>query len=277
MLHIIWNPNAGKGRAHRVVERLKEQFSDARFWKSTHKDAMPSILKEISFLDPTVLMIVGGDGTINTLAYHTELITCPVVPVPVGSGNGIAHQLGIRNLEDSIRTVKKGNLCKWHLIETNQNIKGFNILGSGFTGFIAHKFATTHRGLLGYVKAFLKTINFPEHEYEINGSVERAWDVSFVMGGEWGNSVVIHPNANGCSNDAFLVSLKKPSFFTIPYHFLLLLTKRHKKSQLWKAIKTDRVVLNAGSKFGHIDGEPIQLSFPLVAWKSTKFVIFKRL
>ncbi|NPA34220.1 MAG: hypothetical protein GXO48_04745 [Chlorobi bacterium] len=277
MLHVIWNPHAGKGRAYKIVEKLKRQFPDAQFWKSTHREAIQPILEEISSLSPTLIMIVGGDGTINSLAYHTELLTCPVVPVPVGSGNGIAHQLGIRTLEDSIRAVKEGSLCKWHLIETNQDIKGFNILGSGFTGFVAHKFATTHRGLSGYVKAFFKTITFPEHEYEVNGVVERAWDVSFVRGREWGNSVVIHPEANGCSDDAFAVSLRKPSLFAIPYHFFLLLAKHHQKSQLWQAVKTNRLVLTAGSEFGHIDGEPVKLSFPLIAWKSTKFVLFKKL
>ncbi len=276
MLHVIWNPNAGRGSAHKVIRRLQKAFPDAQFWESKRKVEMPLIIEKVMKQNPEVLLIVGGDGTINSLAYFSEEITCPIIPVPVGSGNGIAHQLGIKRIEDSIKAVDSSNVCKWHIIETNQKIKGLNILGSGFTGFVAHQFATTTRGMMGYVKSFFKTVGVPEIMFEVNGNVIEAWDVSFAVGGEWGNSVVIHPYAHGCSGKSFCVILKKPSWIQFPYHLLLLLSQKHDKSSLWQSTESDKVIITRGSKWGHIDGEPVQWSFPLEVWKSDKYLLFKK-
>jgi YegS/Rv2252/BmrU family lipid kinase len=102
-----------------------------------------------------LVVVWGGDGTVNAVAR--ELIGTPVAlsVVPGGSGNGLARALGIPLRADAaLRVALEGRVR-----DVDTGLAGerafFNMAGIGFDAAVAQRYNTagTQRGLLPYAQA----------------------------------------------------------------------------------------------------------------------------
>jgi len=107
----------------------------------------------------TLLVALGGDGTVNDVASETVCSGLVFGIVPGGSGNGLARELWIeRRPADAWRTALQG---AERTIDAGE-IAGrlfFNVAGLGFDASLARIFNTfERRGLQNYIMSSLREL-----------------------------------------------------------------------------------------------------------------------
>lgn len=113
---LIVNPTAGRTTAVAQAQHLAQSLS-RRGWKSTvHTSKHPEDavqLAQDSARHHPVVVAVGGDGTVAEVASGLLLAPPPVVHLallPCGTGNDLAHQLGIRSSNHTLASITQGRL-----------------------------------------------------------------------------------------------------------------------------------------------------------------------
>jgi len=118
---IILNNNSGKGEGKKIFEeRIEKKLIEIgklyQIINSEKLDVMIEILGNIDMSNIIRVVIVGGDGTIHDYVQaimkrddRDECIKIGICVVPCGSGNGLAKNAGIINIEDGIDMIFNGN------------------------------------------------------------------------------------------------------------------------------------------------------------------------
>jgi YegS/Rv2252/BmrU family lipid kinase len=115
----ILNPAAGKGRGSAQLVRLKHLLAEydisAELFLTESEGHAARILAGLHLEPETVVVAVGGDGTVHEIGL--ALLEHPRVTlavIPVGSGNDVAAQLGMpRDLRRAIGCILRGELVSW--------------------------------------------------------------------------------------------------------------------------------------------------------------------
>ncbi len=291
--HVLWNARAGIPQRRKfVVRTLRAYLEQVRskgsvyWWETRSPKEVRECLQAMCTVGRGIVLVVGGDGTLSSLARYVDWLPGPVVPVPSGSGNGIAHTLGIYTVADAIRCLVQGTFVGWRLFYVEGWGWALNFLGVGLTGWIAWLFARTrNRGLAGYLKGFALALNYPSRRFRLRVDGEHLeeeeevhlWDCTVGVGREWGNGVVFHPGQNPLKEDVRLVVgwLRRP-----PVHRWLcegwwFLRRQHiHGSRYWRFQFVRRVDLLAGPRHAHIDGEPIVMRYPCGVWVTDRVMPF---
>lgn len=96
---VLANPFAGKGRGQRAAEltvaRLRERGADVRTYVGTSAAETAQLAQEALDAAPTVLVVVGGDGTLSGILESVCAHSVPVVLVAAGTGNDLARALDL--------------------------------------------------------------------------------------------------------------------------------------------------------------------------------------
>lgn len=132
---------------------------DCQVRYSTYKGHAILLTKEAIANGAAVVVAVGGDGTVNEVARC--LVQTPVVlgVIPIGSGNGLARNLGIPvKLKLAMAVLKKFETRKIDIGQVN-NLYFFCNLSIAFSAHVIHNYdEISGRGFLAYSKAFGKTL-----------------------------------------------------------------------------------------------------------------------
>jgi diacylglycerol kinase (ATP) len=149
-----------------------------------------------------VVMAWGGDGTVNEIAGPLIGTQTALGIIPSGSGNGLARSLGLRTdtaaafaaaVAGPTGHIDVGYMGERHFL---------NVAGIGFDAAIASSFNTgAKRGALGYVTRILRMVwsYRPDHyEITLDGQTRDStmFLVAFANGREYGNHLVLAPDAN---------------------------------------------------------------------------------
>jgi diacylglycerol kinase (ATP) len=201
----IINPISGAGADTRVAEQRRALIADAFDRRSvcgtihfTERAGHARELARAAVNDRADLVIVwGGDGTVNEVETALMGTRTPLGLVPAGSGNGLAAALSCsidpslaidRALDGTSRAIDAGMLG---------NRPFFNIAGIGVDARIAALFNTRERGARGrwpYVLIGIREgCRYVSRDYELDldgdaGPV-RALLIAFANGGEYGNGI----------------------------------------------------------------------------------------
>lgn len=102
---ILYNPEAGNGRCKEEALTLRDKLTDGEctFHDMTVEGGYADLLRSLGADD--VLVVAGGDGTLNRFINDTEglLADTPVYYYAAGSGNDFLHDLGGTKGEKPIR------------------------------------------------------------------------------------------------------------------------------------------------------------------------------
>lgn len=196
MLFII-NPISGKGKKQKLAQQLLAKGYKVLFTEyAGHAEKLAREATE------SVVVAVGGDGTVNEVARGLVGSDKTLGIIPCGSGDGLARHLGLsHNIQRALATIERGECKRMDAAEVNGRLF-FSVCGVGFDAEVSERFAKCgKRGLANYIKQGLKTWKEyrPErYTIEIDGvSIES--DALFITIGnsnQWGNGAKIAPLAD---------------------------------------------------------------------------------
>jgi diacylglycerol kinase (ATP) len=208
---VVINPLSGRGRydnqiqAHAALAR--ETLAAGGFTADVRPTTGAGDARQFAAdaaRDGADLVVVwGGDGTVNEAASALVHTAVPLAIIPAGSGNGLAADLGIpfaprRALDVAARgrtiAIDAGQVDECYF---------FNIAGVGIDAVIAARFAARglrRRGPLAYLQlSGAELLRYRAQRYDIVlDGVQHAHDamlLALANGRQYGNRVLIAPGA----------------------------------------------------------------------------------
>lgn len=137
MFHIISNPKAGKKKANKVLEKVKELFKarkvDYELYETQAEGDGTRLAKQISEEGGTDFVVIGGDGTVNeVLNGLKEPEKCRIGIIPAGTGNDFVEAVGIpMDTEAAVLNILDGEAIETDYLQFGDkrcmNIGGFGI------------------------------------------------------------------------------------------------------------------------------------------------------
>jgi len=214
-----------------------------------------------------LVVAVGGDGTVNEVARGLIGTKTPMGIIPMGSGNGLARELGISmNMSKSARALVEGENLQLDVCKLNEQ-RFFCTSGIGFDAMIADKMSkAASRGFLKYVQLviqesiFYKPLNV---RMKIDGVLieESVFLITFANASQFGNNAYIAPAASMTDGLIDVVVVRKFAKIWMPVFGIALFSKWIPKLPFVDCYKAKRVELEiANTPYYHFDGEPGKLN-----------------
>ena len=264
----IINPKSGTRSKTQYPQLIKKYFPETDFETSIYatKAANDGYYEAKRFVSEgyDAVVAIGGDGTVNEVAR--ALMGTPVALgiVPSGSGNGLA--LHLKMPLQSSSALKK--IRKQHEILIDgcllNDTPFFCTAGVGYDAYIANRFAEAgRRGPAVYMgEVIFQYFDYKSQWYKltIDGkeTIERkAFLITFANASQWGNNVVIAPNAS--INDGLLdvVVMSEFPIYEAPRLSLHLLVRQLDKTRYVETFKCSSLVVERKhADYVHFDGEP---------------------
>ena len=168
MLHVIYNPIAGKGKAPRFRRVLEKRLSEAgiphRFHDSPVQRGAVEIARNLTRAagDDTVdIVAMGGDGTLNDVLNGLEDPSrVRLGVIPCGSGNDFAAVAGIPTDPDGAAEVLLKGEAKFTDYLECGGVRGINAIGTGIDVDILRRYARMKvlKGSAAYLASLVLTL-----------------------------------------------------------------------------------------------------------------------
>ena len=201
----ILNPRAGVAPAasQRAVESGRPSWTDYAVSLTRAPGHATELAREAIADGASVVIAVGGDGTVNEVARGLLGSAAALGIVPVGSGNGLARALGLPLRPDAaLAALEAGVRRRIDVGRLNGGVF-LNVAGTGFDAVVGAAFQRagrdgSRRGFLGYLRLSLaEVLRFRPPSLVLEAEGKR-WEltpfiVTFANGPQYGSGAVINP------------------------------------------------------------------------------------
>lgn len=116
---VIYNPTSGKQKdiSELVATRLESHGIRTKFFQTLrYMHALDLAREEINLAEFSAILAVGGDGTmhevINGMLKREDGLRVPIALVPNGSGNDLVNSFNVRDVDQALEWICKGELIK---------------------------------------------------------------------------------------------------------------------------------------------------------------------
>lgn len=211
------------------------------------------------------IVAAGGDGTVNEVAHALVHTSVKMGIIPTGSGNGLAHYLGLPfSIEKAIDNICQGNTQAIDTMLVNQQ-RFVNVAGVGFDALISRKFAALdRRGFLSYLKLVLQ--EYPRYtprkyilQYQGQEMEREPLLIAFANSNQFGNNAIIAPQARIDDGLIDVCILSKVPLVQAPMLGRMLMFNPSKKNPFVEYIRVPEITLiQQNDENCHIDGEPTE-------------------
>lgn len=216
-----------------------------------------------------IVAAVGGDGTVNEVAQGLYGAGVKMGIIPMGSGNGLARELGISmDMKKSAKALIKGKNLKVDVCKLN-NQRFLCTCGIGFDAMIADKMSkSSKRGFLKYIQLVIKESIFfkpIQVRMKIDGlMIEKSvFLITFANASQFGNNAYIAPEASMTDGIIDVVVVKRFAKIWMPVFAIALFSKQITKLPFVDCYKAKEIELEkAETPYFHFDGEPGLLTIP---------------
>ena len=268
----ILNPHAGSRKKREdLIDLIDHYLSPSgysyEFAYTTEAGDATRIARQAVNEGFTIIVAVGGDGTVNEVANGLVYSDSRLGIIPRGSGNGVARSLNIPLtvrksldflLNPQVSTIDVGKVNQRYFI---------GVSGIGFDALIGQKFQNF--GVRGPIPYFFISLNEflkykPQHySLEIDGEKfeKEALVIAFANTKQYGNGAIIAPDADPKDGYLDVCILSPLSYIQATQHASLLFRGTIDKSPLYfhKKCKSVKVHSDMGLIHLHRDGEPDEL------------------
>lgn len=224
----------------------------------------------ISKTNPKIVVIAGGDGTINSVCGEvSRMQTKPILSIiPLGLGNALAYCLGVESLEKAVDVIS--NPHKQIIIDLMKtsvkgHTRGVFSISVGFSARVVfQRQAYKYIGFGSYILSALQSIFYhPEQEmtFTIDETVTftaKASSLIIANSPVIGLNYIVAPNAR--LNDGFLDCTLISTKYADITNLRLRGFKHPLYSELGKVRFKARKIRIEGEPFVQIDGDPARES-----------------
>jgi YegS/Rv2252/BmrU family lipid kinase len=283
---LIINKYAGHMSGAKAVNIVIPYLKEKGYWVEYSFTNQPGHATELSSKASSdgfnLVVAVGGDGTVNEVAQGLIGSKTPMGIIPVGSGNGLARELGISmNMRQSARILIEGKNLQLDVCRLN-NQRFLCTSGIGFDAMIADQMSkASSRGFLRYVQLVIQeSIKFKPFEVriKIDGVIitEPVFLITFANASQFGNNAFIAPGASMTDGLIDVVVVRKFSKIWMPVFAIALFTKLIPNLPFVDCYKAKSIEIDvADTSVFHFDGEPGKLNIPATIIIDTQKVVVR--
>ena len=238
MLHFIYNPIAGGGRAEqarRIIAPLLKDVPHA-FHATSGKGEASAIARRLTAeaSGDVDIIAMGGDGTLHEVLNGLEdPARVRLGLIPCGSGNDFAAAAGIpMDPAAVLEIILKGEARFTDYMECS-GVRGINAIGTGIDVDILRRYAKMKvlKGSAAYLASLLLTVVSykPKRFSEVVGDVPEPHEALIACaanGQSFGGGIPIAPRAaldDGLMDVVIIDGIKK---IAIPRAFIMLMKRR---------------------------------------------------
>jgi len=272
-IFLVINKYAGHGKGYKAVDIiipfLIKNGHSVEYSFTQDRGHATELAREASAGGFDLVVAVGGDGTVNEVAQGLIGTNIPMGIIPMGSGNGLARELGISmDMRKSAETLVKGINLRLDACKFNDQ-RFLCTSGIGFDALIADKMSkASSRGFLRYVQLVIQESIFFKPlpvKMKIDGvRIEKpVFLITFANASQFGNNAFIAPSASMTDDLIDVVVVSKFAKIWMPVFGIALFTKFIPKLPFVTCYKAKQIELEmADTPVFHFDGEPGKLIMP---------------
>jgi len=267
----IINPISGKGKQKNIPQLIDQYLDRKKFdyqiFNSNYAGHISALTKEIIAKGFEIIVVIGGDGSINEVFTHLIHTNIIFGIIPRGSGNGLARFLKIpMNPTKAIKLINQMPVQEIDTAEINGH-PFISIAGVGFDAHVANMFSGNgKRGFWSYLKITFSTyFSYEEKTYTVSLNDEeekkiQAMMICFANSNQFGNNAIISPKAKMNDGRIDVCVVNKLPFWNFPYSIFLVFSGLVEKSNYYKRYEVKKLRIKSNDKLVvNIDGEPIQM------------------
>ncbi len=275
----IYNPSAGRGRAGRILEHLKERADELWYhaeFRVTQKEKDISLFAKEAAKDFNLIIGCGGDGTINQVVNGIAGSGADLGVIPIGSGNDFANALGLpSDPMENLKLIHNGKKRPLDLIRCSGDVETWcaNTLGIGLDGWANYYASGINRvkGQMIYVIGILKAVYAYRGgmmKLSIDGKEEERelLMVTVCNGPEEGGGFKVAPDASIFDGYIDLLILEKMSVPRILWYLPKFIFQPGKKLKGVNRIRCKKVTLNTEAPLAvHCDGQGLGINIKAIS------------
>jgi YegS/Rv2252/BmrU family lipid kinase len=259
----------GKKAKKVVVPYLKLNGFEVEHVYTLYRGHATQLSQSASSQDYCLVVAIGGDGTVNEVAQGLIGKDIPMGIIPMGSGNGLARELGISmKVEEAMVNLVKGNDKLIDVCRINKQ-RFLCTAGIGFDAQIALLMSKAEtRGFWRYLQLVVresliyKPLNV---KIRIDGKLieKSVFLITFANASQFGNNAFIAPLASMTDGLIDVVIVRKFSKIWLPLFGAGLFLRFLPKLSFVESYKAKTIEIEVfESSIFHFDGEPGELSIP---------------
>jgi diacylglycerol kinase (ATP) len=259
---ILCNPNAGKGRALTILDRIIQTLGRRSIPSVCFTDPWPADLRGFD-----AAWIVGGDGTLNYFINRYPEIGIPIAIFKGGSGNDFAWKLyGEISIPDFLERAIAGKARKVDggICNGRYFVNG---VGIGFDGEVVRAMGNKRflsAGHMAYLVTVLyKLLSYREKQVWIriegNQRSENIFLLSLANGSRYGGGFQVAPQAILDDGLLDLVIIKKIPVWSRFFYVPKVERGSHLGLSFVEFSKEKRILVGSSNRLhAHLDGEGME-------------------
>ena len=262
---LVSNAMAGRGKQERVRAVVDELCRRGCSVVEDAPDQQSILDKQSELANFDAVIAAGGDGTVRRLLKTVAGQTLPVGMIPTGTGNVLAHEIGLFLSPSLIADV----LIAGPAISVNKGLVGKEpfllMVGIGFDGDVIHHLNVSlkHRfGKIAYMGAVLGALRRfqPRFKVKVDGQSHTATWMVVANARHYGGGFLLTPGA-GIMQKAFQVVLFQSSSRLVRLRQLFALAIGNIDNAPHTSVVTGRVIRIEGARrddlLAQVDGDPL--------------------
>jgi diacylglycerol kinase (ATP) len=275
-LLFLINPISGTSKKEVLIKLIeKETTANGFYFEIDYTNAKANydyIIDKIEAGKFTDIIIVGGDGTVNSVINSLRFCKVNFGIIAVGSGNGLARAAHIpMKAKAALALIFEGKASYIDAFMVNNHFACM-LSGLGFDAQVAHDFSLkTGRGLINYTQQSIANY-FKAQPYQFEVAIDNftfftdAFFISIANSNQFGNNITIAPKAK--LNDGLLdiVIVQKMSKAKLPFALLQQIRGNNKWVDFENKLTQNNILYFQSAHIAiknimfaplHIDGDPI--------------------
>lgn len=181
----VINPVSGGTDKQRLISAIESRFhhESTEIWKTTGQNDQQKLSERIKKSNPEVIILAGGDGTINQLVMNVLTSKKTLAIIPSGSANGLATDLEI-TIDNCLEIIEKGKTSYLDIVMVNDHPM-IHMADLGLNATLVKRYEEENRrGFMGYAVSAIKEL--PAINQQFQGTIQTkdhsfAVDTSFLV------------------------------------------------------------------------------------------------